>query len=618
MPGMFGGGQNAQPQQPRQPFGPQLKQALITAAPMFNAMAAGYASGRGPYAYMDQGAAAMQEMMKRKRDEEAADAAAAAFGGLAPPGGNAGGTGWGGGYGGDPYQYTPGAPLPKANAGVYGGGQGGLSFGGKPAADPGVMGGAKGGLGFHSKGDGGAAGVFRAELLAGGLPAHVVDGILMNAQDESAFNPTAVGDNGAAFGLLQWNGPRKAALERFAAEKGGSPADPRIQAQFTLYELNGPEKGAFNAVMSAKNAGEAGAAFVNHFERPAEEHRASRERKYLGAGGAPASGGTGGGAPAAADPLSDPYVQELMQVMAMPGLTPEQRSVVELQLNNRVGQLTAPNPAAEEERARARRARDAEMLGLQPGTAPFNQYVVTGEMPSAPKPLEVGGVLLDPVTNEVLFDSREPPKPEAPTTKQVKLPDGSEVMVQWNPETQVWDAAPIPEGGTTGTGAAATTVGQVYNPNEIQSVIGMIDSIYNDPNLPSVVGNKAMLLGGGNDPEAMNSMQKFGYGAEGLDTIERIGQLQSNAWLSARAMLKGGGPITDYESRKAEAAVARLGRAKTVEDYQSALKELRDAITEGEAKLRGAQGVAVGGTPQGATAPITGTTSSGVTWSLGE
>jgi hypothetical protein len=68
MPGMFGGGQNAQP---KQPFGPQLKQALITAAPMFNAMAAGYASGRGPYAYMDQGAAGVQAMLKQKRDEEA-------------------------------------------------------------------------------------------------------------------------------------------------------------------------------------------------------------------------------------------------------------------------------------------------------------------------------------------------------------------------------------------------------------------------------------------------------------------------------------------------------------------------------------------------------------------
>ena len=72
-----------------------------------------------------------------------------------------------------------------------------------------------------------------------------------------------------------------------------------------------------------------------------------------------------------------------------------------------------------------------------------------------------------------------------------------------------------------------------------------------------------------------------------MATIARIGQLQSNAWLSARAMLKGGGAITDYESKKAEAAVARLERPKDAKEFKQALKDLRDAITEGEAKLKG-------------------------------
>jgi len=96
------------------------------------------------------------------------------------------------------------------------------------------------------------------------------------------------------------------------------------------------------------------------------------------------------------------------------------------------------------------------LLGYGRGTPEWNQYVVTGEMPKPASPLEVGGVLLDPTGQNVLFDSREPPKPEAPTTKNVKLADGSDVMVQWNPETQVWDAAPIPEGGTTGAGKKLT------------------------------------------------------------------------------------------------------------------------------------------------------------------
>ena len=102
--------------------------------------------------------------------------------------------------------------------------------------------------------------------------------------------------------------------------------------------------------------------------------------------------------------------------------------------------------------------------------------------PGAPAPIEVNGQLIDPRTGAVMGDYRTadapdpfagtkligdslvapdgqggfapvytpPANPEAPTTKQVKLSDGSEVMVQWNPQTQNWDAAPIPQGGTPG------------------------------------------------------------------------------------------------------------------------------------------------------------------------
>jgi Phage tail lysozyme len=133
------------------------------------------------------------------------------------------------------------------------------------------------------------ADIFRSELLAGGLAPHIVDGIMMNGHDESGFNPTALGDNGNAFGILQWNGPRMRALKEFAASQGGDAADPAIQARFTLYELNGPEKAAYDRLQATTTAGEAGAAFVNHYERPAETHRARREAAYLGGKGSYAS-----------------------------------------------------------------------------------------------------------------------------------------------------------------------------------------------------------------------------------------------------------------------------------------------------------------------------------------
>lgn len=145
---------------------------------------------------------------------------------------------------------------------------------------------------------------FRRELLAGGLPSHVVDGIMMNGHDESGFNPAAVGDNGNALGILQWNGPRKRALEDFAASMGASPTDPLIQAKFTLYELNGSERAAYARMLATKTPGEAGAAFVNFYERPAEEHRARREASYLG--GSTAWQGAMGGAAGQGNALAAP------------------------------------------------------------------------------------------------------------------------------------------------------------------------------------------------------------------------------------------------------------------------------------------------------------------------
>ena len=412
--------------------GQNLKQALISAAPLFSSMAAGYSSGRGPYAYLDQGIAGMQAMQKQKRDEEAAAAAAAAFGGLVPGGmGPAGGaasaaaSGAGARGGSAPITFDKSAPQYIADDAMAALGKDPLSMEGR----------------------------IREGLKARGLPEHVANGFIANFKDESNLNPgineaaPVVPGSRGGFGLAQWTGPRRRELEAFAASQGKPVDDLNVQLDFLMTELQGAEAPAAAAIMSAKNAPEAAAAIVSSFLRPAEEHRASREAKYLG---------MDADAPAQADPLSDPYVQQLMKVMAMPGLTPEQQSVVQLQLQTRMGQLTAPNPDADEDRARQRRARDAEMLGYGRGTPEWNQYVINGDVAAPPKPIEVGGVLLDPSGKNVIFDSREPPKPEAPTTKNVTLADGSEVMVQWNPETKVWDAAPIPEGGTTGAGQKLT------------------------------------------------------------------------------------------------------------------------------------------------------------------
>lgn len=125
-------------------------------------------------------------------------------------------------------------------------------------------------------------------LMERGLPQHVAEAFAMNMQDESGFdpgineiNPTVKGSRGG-YGLYQLTGPRRRAYEAFAAERGTALNDPDAQLDFLVMELAGPEKRAAERIMSTSNAGEAGAAIVNYFLRPAEKHRAAREAKYLG------------------------------------------------------------------------------------------------------------------------------------------------------------------------------------------------------------------------------------------------------------------------------------------------------------------------------------------------
>lgn len=130
------------------------------------------------------------------------------------------------------------------------------------------------------------------------------------------------------------------------------------------------------------------------------------------------------------------------------------------------------------------------------------------------------------------------------------------------------------------------TVGDVYTPGTPNQAVELIDSILANPSLGRITG--PIEGGGGNNIDDLNAIQRVWYGPEGLDAIDKTNQLQSQAWMAARAMLKGGGQITDYESRKAEAAVARLSRAKGEVEFRAALTELRDAISEGARKLEAA------------------------------
>lgn len=535
--------------------GQNLKQALISAAPLFSSMAAGYSSGRGPYAYLDQGIAGMQAMQKQKRDEEAAAAAAAAFGGLVPGGmGPAGGaasaaaSGAAARGGSAPITFDKSAPQYIADDAMAALGKEPLSMEGR----------------------------IREGLKARGLPEHVANGFIANFKDESNLNPgineasPVVPGSRGGFGLAQWTGPRRKALEAFAASQGKPVDDLNVQLDFLMTELSGSEAGAGAAIMSAKNAPEAAAAIVNNFLRPAEQHRASREAEYLG---------MDAGAPTQADPLADPYVQRLMQVMAMPGLTPEQRSVVELQLQTRMGQLTAT--AKTEALPAGFRELDlqAQAGGLVPGTPEYQNFMLSGgagatggEGPAAFQALHMQALAAG-------------------------FPEGS-------PEYQNFmatrGAGLVAESKALGEAKGSAIAGAPAEIAAADETLGFIDEVRKHPGLDAGTG--------------MTSVFNQIPGTSGYDFQNRVNQLLSGGFLTAIDQLRGMGALSNAEGQTATRAISRMDTATSKEEFLAALDDYERVVKQGRERAAGKLESA----PATSVAPVKGVTQSGVEWSLGE
>jgi hypothetical protein len=98
-------------------------------------------------------------------------------------------------------------------------------------------------------------------FAAKGMKPHQIAAIVGHAGAESGFNPNAVGDNGAARGLFQWN-DRAPALRAFT---GGDMAVPK-QLAFAWHEMQTTENRSFRNLMAAPDLRSATAAFGG-FER---------------------------------------------------------------------------------------------------------------------------------------------------------------------------------------------------------------------------------------------------------------------------------------------------------------------------------------------------------------
>jgi len=148
-----------------------------------------------------------------------------------------------------------------------------------------------------------------ASLVARGVPEHVAQGVAMNFQHESGFDTgiqeIAPTSGRGGFGLAQWTGPRRIALEDFAKAQGKRIDDPDVQFDFFMRENAGPERGAWATVMNAPDAQTAAINFVKNWERPATVNLNRRIAQYQGdspSEGGARFGGEGLGDPATAAP----------------------------------------------------------------------------------------------------------------------------------------------------------------------------------------------------------------------------------------------------------------------------------------------------------------------------
>lgn len=106
-------------------------------------------------------------------------------------------------------------------------------------------------------------------------------GLAANLALESGFDPKAVGDNGAAYGIGQWHGNRQMDFARWAGHTiGQSKLDEQLR--FVNFELTqGNEQRAGNALRAATSAGQAGAIVSADYERPADQAGEAARRAGL-------------------------------------------------------------------------------------------------------------------------------------------------------------------------------------------------------------------------------------------------------------------------------------------------------------------------------------------------
>ena len=116
--------------------------------------------------------------------------------------------------------------------------------------------------------------------ISKGLTPAQAAGVVGMEQGESQFDPNAVGDGGAAKGSFQWHADRRANIKA-ATGIDISNSTHQQQLEAAWWEFNNTEKAAFDKIKNSKTAGQAAAAGVTYYERPADKAGQSAVRGQM-------------------------------------------------------------------------------------------------------------------------------------------------------------------------------------------------------------------------------------------------------------------------------------------------------------------------------------------------
>lgn len=211
------------------------------------------------------------------------------------------------------------------------------------------------------------------------------------------------------------------------------------------------------------------------------------------------------------------------------------------------------------------------------------------------KPIEVNGQLVDPDTYKVVGDFRNPPPPPgAPTTKQIKREDGSEIVVEWLPDANdtvnggEWVPIDAPLGGATvgvgPTSGAKLTEKQAQMTlfstmqNETAPVLNQIEEQYDPANISDAAARSTPLAG------------NFFQTQEG-----QVYQASSAVWSEGALRLATGAAATQPEIERVQATYfAKPGDTPTTVQFKSQLRDMYNrsiqaalgrGVPEGELQL---------------------------------